>query len=78
MKYGLKGVEAFYSGFTDRLMNELLSYADRYSLMVTAGSDYHGRNKLVELGDTNCINAAEGPDGLLAFIEEARKRQPAA
>lgn len=77
MKYGLKGVEAFYSGFTLRLMNELLSYADKYRLLITAGSDYHGRNKLVELGDTNCVNASEGPEGLLAFIEEARKRQSA-
>ena len=51
--YGIAGVEAYYSGFTPRLIGEVLSLADKYDLYVSAGSDYHGTNKLVELGDTN-------------------------
>ena len=49
--YGLKGVEAYYSGFTKVLRNEVLALAKRFDLFVTAGSDYHGANKLVQLGD---------------------------
>lgn len=68
--YGLRGVEACYSGFTEELQVELLSFAERYGLYVTAGSDYHGANKTVSLGDTHCANAAAGPDGLRRFLEK--------
>ena len=50
--FGLQGVEAFYSGFSEALREEMLAFADRYELLVTAGSDYHGTNKTVRLGDT--------------------------
>ena len=50
--FGLQGVEAFYSGFTPRIRKEMLNFAEQYDLYITAGSDYHGRNKLIELGDT--------------------------
>ena len=53
MEYGLHGVEAFYSGFTNKLISEMLFFADKYDLYVTAGSDYHGKNKMEELGDNN-------------------------
>ena len=67
--YGLEGLEAFYSGFTPKLSGELLSYADKYDMLVTAGSDYHGSNKLVRLGDTGLENTKDGPKGLLRFLE---------
>ena len=69
MGYGLEGLEAFYSGFTPKLSGELLSYADKYDMLVTAGSDYHGSNKLVLLGDTGLENTKDGPKGLLRFLE---------
>ena len=68
MGYGLKGVEAFYSGFTPTLQREMLSFADKYNLYVTAGSDYHGSNKLVQLGDTN-LEGTDYPLGLRRFLE---------
>ena len=67
--FGLQGVEAFYSGFSERLTQEMLGFAKKYDLYVTAGSDYHGRNKLVELGDTGCYDKNDVPDGLVRFIE---------
>ena len=67
--FGLEGVEVFYSGFTDKLRSEMLSFADKYDLYITAGSDYHGSNKLVVLGDTGCDNAAEGPQGMRRFLD---------
>ena len=69
MDYGLEGIEAFYSGFTPKLTGDLLSYAEKYQLLVTAGSDYHGGNKLVRLADTGLEDANEGPEGLHRFLE---------
>ena len=51
-EYGLAGIEAYYSGFPAKLRGEAISLADRFDLLITAGSDYHGTNKLVRLGDT--------------------------
>ncbi len=67
--FGLKGVEAFYSGFSLKLQNEILAFAERYGLFVTAGSDYHGKNKLVRLGDTNLTDASAYPNGLCEFVD---------
>jgi predicted metal-dependent phosphoesterase TrpH len=67
---GLKGVEAFYSGFSIRLIKEMLYFAERYGLYVTAGSDYHGTNKLVELGDTGFDPGIEAPEGMKRFFSD--------
>ena len=69
-EFGLRGVEAFYSGFTARLIRDMLAFADRYDLLVTAGSDYHGRNKLVGLGETNLEPGTEYPERLCCFLDE--------
>ena len=68
MDMGLKGVEAFYSGFSVKLIKQMLSFADEYGLYVTAGSDYHGVNKLVKLGDTGFDPEFEIPRGMREFI----------
>ena len=73
---GLKGVEAFYSGFTASLQKEMLSFAEKYNLYVTAGSDYHGSNKLVRLGDTNLKSVSEYPEGLKRFLNDVRICSP--
>ena len=70
MDFGLQGVEAFYSGFTPRLQKEMLAFAEKYDLYVTAGSDYHGTNKPVILGDTNLTSETPVPDGLWRFLEK--------
>ena len=66
--YGLSGVEAFYSGFSDTQCAQMLSLADKYDLYVTAGSDYHGSNKPTKLGETG-LNCAEIPKGLRRFLD---------
>ena len=76
MEFGLQGIEAFYSGFTPRLRLEQLSLAERYGLYVTAGSDYHGKNKLISLGDTGLQSAEEWPEGLKHFLNDVEKKQP--
>ncbi|MBO5638803.1 MAG: PHP domain-containing protein [Oscillospiraceae bacterium] len=70
--YGLEGVEAFYSGFTEELRTEMLRFAEQYGLYVTAGSDYHGTNKTVAMGDTGLPREAEWPDGLRRFLADVK------
>lgn len=69
MAFGLQGVEAFYSGFSEKLRAELLALAERCGLYVTAGSDYHGTNKLVPLGFTGLEPKMELADGMRRFLE---------
>ena len=71
--YGLRGLEAYYSGFTPKLIKEVLRFAEKYDLYVTAGSDYHGTNKLVTMGDTNLDAVSEGSPRVRAFLEAALK-----
>ena len=68
--FGLRGMEAFYSGFPERMVRDMLEYSDRYDLLVTAGSDFHGSNKLVKLGDTGLDLGTEFPERLSRFLEE--------
>ena len=68
--FGLQGLEAFYSGFSPKLQAEALELAEKYRLYVTAGSDYHGKNKLVMLGSTGFDQTMEVPDGMRRFLEE--------
>lgn len=70
---GIQGVEAFYSGFSPKLRNEMLSLAEKYRLYITAGSDYHGGNKLVLLGDTGLAEDTPLPDGMERFLAAVKK-----
>ena len=74
IRFGLQGVEAFYSGFTPKMNVEILSFAEQFELYVTAGSDYHGNNKLVHLGDTGLPDVKKYPQGLRRFLDAAGDR----
>ena len=52
----------------------MLEYADACGLYVTAGSDYHGTNKLIPLGDTGVDGTMDWPEGLHRFVEEIQGR----
>ncbi|MER3448884.1 MAG: PHP domain-containing protein [Chloroflexota bacterium] len=39
---GLAGIEVYYAGYTPDVVARLLGLADRYGLVPTGGSDYHG------------------------------------
>jgi len=47
---GLEGIEVYYSNYPHRARRQLLSCAVRYGLIVTGGSDFHGRMLGSELG----------------------------
>ena len=70
ISFGLEGVEAYYSGFSPKIQSECLAFADQFDLYVTAGSDYHGGNKMIEIGWTNLEDMAEAPPGLLRFLPD--------
>ena len=76
LRFGLKGIEAFYSGFSVKLQKDALALADRYDLFITAGSDYHGKNKLVKLGDTGMGERSDKPVRLTRFLELAKQAEP--
>lgn len=45
VSFGLDGIEVFYSTHTPHQTNKLLEIANKYNLMITAGSDFHGDNR---------------------------------
>ncbi len=73
MDFGLEGVEAFYSEFTPDMTEEMISFAVIYGLYVTAGSDYHGKNKTIPIGGHNLEDASFAPEGLISFIEKVTR-----
>ncbi len=66
--FGLSGVEGFYSGFSEKIREQVLSVAQKKDLYVTAGSDYHGGNKLIRLADTGLTDDMPLPEGLARFL----------
>ncbi len=66
---GLQGLECFYSRYTEEQRLQLLAFAQERGLYVTAGSDYHGSNKKVVLGDTGLMPDDTVPEGLTRFLE---------
>ena len=70
MEFGLLGIEAFYFGFSKELCLEMLSFAKKYGLYVTAGSDYHGTNKVNGIGAAGLDLVEEVPEGLTRFLAD--------
>jgi len=51
LDYGLQGIEVFYPMMSKEFMENLLNLAQKYKLLYTGGSDYHGYKDLnIELG----------------------------
>jgi predicted metal-dependent phosphoesterase TrpH len=45
---GLVGLEAYYNGYTQAQVSLLVGLAEKYGLIVTGGSDYHGLDESSE------------------------------
>ncbi len=55
--FGIQGLECFYSRYNEDESLLLFEIAQKYNLLVSAGSDYHGANKSnIEIGKLNCDN----------------------
>ena len=47
-KVGLVGIEAYYNGYSQKVVKYLASLASKYGLVASGGSDYHGLGNLDE------------------------------
>lgn len=69
---GLQGIEAIYSLHTKKETAYLTAFADQYDLIITGGSDFHGRNKVsIDLGSGRGDLAV--PESLLEPLKACRK-----
>ncbi len=51
--YGIRGMECFYSRYDREKIEFLLSEAAKNDLLISGGSDYHGTNKNIAIGELN-------------------------
>lgn len=59
-KIGMDGIEAFSSYHSSVQRFDYYNYAKRYQLVVTCGSDFHGKTKpAISLGEHNCLVSEE-------------------
>ena len=67
---GLVGIEAYYDGYTDDERNRLINLAERYDLIASGGSDYHGLDASTEtmIGDADV--PMESAERLTALAEQ--------
>lgn len=52
---GLMGLECYYSRYSAEQVRFLLARAEKNGLYISGGSDYHGLNKAVQLGELNAF-----------------------
>lgn len=50
LDYGLDGIEVFHPSHSEKQSAFLLDFADKNNLIVTGGSDYHGKGRSDDLG----------------------------
>ena len=50
IQYGLGGIEAIYPGHSNSTCKRLIEIAERFGLIYTGGSDFHGSVKAINLG----------------------------
>ncbi len=67
---GLVGIEAYYDGSTAEEVNRLVSLADKYSLIATGGSDYHGLDASTETMIGGADVPIESAEQLIALAEQ--------
>lgn len=71
---GIEGLECFYSRYDEDEIAMLLDIAESRRLLVSGGSDFHGKNKNVEIGE---LGVSKRPvfDSDLSLIAELRRRK---
>ena len=56
INFGIKGLECYYSRYNFDEINFLINCANSNNLLISGGSDYHGKNKDIPLAKLNCEN----------------------
>lgn len=67
---GLAGIEVYYTGYTEEERALLLAVADRYSLLATGGSDFHGPDVLPD----NLLGGVEVPWSVVEKLKACHRR----
>lgn len=67
IKFGIRGLECYYSRYNFDEIDLLVKYAREKGLLITGGSDYHGTNKDIPLLRLNTDNKPIQPE-LLTLI----------
>lgn len=69
---GIEGLECFYSRYDEAETAMLLDVAESRGLLVSGGSDFHGKNKNVEIGE---LGVSKKPvyDSDLSLVAELRR-----
>ena len=67
---GLVGIEAYYDGYTADEINRLVSLADKYDLITTGGSDYHGLETVSETMIGGVAVPTESVERLMALAKQ--------
>jgi len=72
---GLKGIECYYSRHTPEQAAKYLKYAEKFGLLATAGSDFHGENNKpgVDIGDCGQILADADYENMLERLRFCSK-----
>jgi len=66
MKVGLIGIEAYYGKYSQEMIQHYLSLAERLGLLVTGGSDFHGKDYLENVAS---IGEPEVPDDVFERLK---------
>lgn len=61
---GLKGIECFYSLYDKDEQDYLISEAKKFNLLISGGSDYHGKNKTVQIGELSNFGVMPSVDDI--------------
>lgn len=67
--FGIKGLECYYSRYNLDEIKFLVDFASKNNMLISGGSDYHGRNKTVKFGQLNTDNT-EIPIEKLTILSE--------
>lgn len=67
--FGIKGLECYYSRYNLDEIKFLVDFASKNNMIISGGSDYHGRNKTVKFGQLNTDNT-EIPIEKLTILSE--------
>jgi len=67
---GLVGIEAYYDGYSADEINRLVSLADKYDLITTGGSDYHGLETVSETMIGGVAVPTESVERLMALAKQ--------
>ncbi len=73
MEAGIQGLECYYSKYTEEQVSFLVNTARRNDLLISGGSDYHGGNKSVRLGEL-CSSDIVVNESMLTVVAKIREK----